>query len=87
MNRRRKRRDDNAPLRLREDLFKRRNHSLQKAFDRNGRVRRIGEQRQHAVLSVTAKRPQIDRLTDHRCLVYFVIAGMNDRADRRLDAE
>ena len=30
---------------------------------------------------------QVDRLTNHRSLVNFVIACMNDRADGRLDAE
>src|SRR5690349_8879061 len=88
MNRRRKSRDDDAPLRLGKDLFKGRNYgALRRPAARDSRVRRIRKQRQHAILPVATKRPQIDRLTDDRCLVDFVIARVNDRADRSLDPE
>jgi hypothetical protein len=76
------------PFASEKDLFKGRDHG---AFGRraagHGRVCRIRKQRQHAFLSVTSERTQIDRLADHRRLVNLVIAGVNDRADRRFDRE
>ena len=76
------------PFASRKDLFKRRNHgALRWRAAGHGRVGRIRKQRQHAFLSVAPERAQIDRLADHRRLVNLVIAGVNDRADRRLDRQ
>src|SRR5712692_7201119 len=88
MNRRSKRRDDDAAFGLGKDFFESRNY---RAFGwraaGHSRVGRVGKQRQHAFLSISAERTQIDWFANHRRLVNFVIAGVNDRADRRLDRQ
>jgi len=70
----------------REDFLKGWNYSaLGWRTTRHGRVGRVGKQRQHAFLPVTAQCAQIDGLANHRRLVNFVVTGVHDRADRGFD--
>jgi hypothetical protein len=71
-----------------ENFFKRRHHvALRRRPARHGRVRRIGQKRQHALVAVFFQSLQVIRRADDRRIVNFVIAGVNDRADRRFDRQ
>ena len=88
MDGRRKRGDDDAPFSFSENLFKGRDDgALRRRAPGHGRVGRIRQEREHALLPVAAQRAQINRLADDGRLVNLVIACVYDRAERRRDGE
>ena len=74
-------------LRLSKNLLKGRNDSaLRRRAPGHGGVRRIGGEREHALLPVAAKSTQVNRLADDGRLVNLVVTRVDDRADRRVIA-
>src|SRR5262249_14289355 len=50
-------------------------------------VRRVGAEREHAVLAELGKPSVVGRLTVERARVELEVAGVDDRTDRRVDGE